>query len=397
MGMKVSQSPATWVDDPRTLQDWLKDASGHELVAFDTEFIRETSFYPQIALMQIATDERVALIDPLAFNETQLEPLFALLEDPKTLKVMHAAYGDQECLHWCYGCQATPVLDTGVSAALCGFGDNIGLAKLLKETLGVHVSKGRARAKWLTRPLPKELFDYAGEDVRHLVQLGHWLIERLNKRKRLDWAISESRIEISKFDPPVDEVAERLGKSGHYSVSQYENLVELVRWRENQAKRANLPRGWVAENEVLVTLAKASPKSVEELRQFRGIHSGVVAKQGRELIEILNSVRARGQLKDNRPARSPVSLKDEQAVHFLQTFLNFLSSRHEVSSRFLVRPQLLPHLVHRGEDPDSWVKRGIVSEYAFGLVGNDIYEFLQGKTTLALVHGKVEKVLVSPE
>src|SRR6185312_2532005 len=146
----------------RELADKLK---GRDIIAFDTEFIRESTFYPIVEIIQVATDEESWLVDAQAFKkgfrpgprggyDPGLEPLLDIFRDKSILKIVHAAQGDQECLYTSFGVLATPSLDTAVAASLCGLGDGIGLSKLLKAVLDVEIKKGHARTNWSVRPLP---------------------------------------------------------------------------------------------------------------------------------------------------------------------------------------------------------------------------------------------------
>ncbi|NDC22999.1 MAG: ribonuclease D [Proteobacteria bacterium] len=180
------------------------------VIGVDTEFIRETSFYPRIALIQVATENEVWLFDPTILTKNELEPLLKIFVDSNCLKIFHASQADQECLFWTYGVLASPVLDTSVAAGLCGMGDSIGLQKLLRETLDIHVPKGRARAKWLSRPLSDELLHYAEEDVAHLVRLTKKLKSKLVSLDRWDWALEESRVDAKVFDVSPDDLTQKI-------------------------------------------------------------------------------------------------------------------------------------------------------------------------------------------
>ncbi|MBY0371047.1 ribonuclease D, partial [bacterium] len=206
---------APYIDTPEALEDMVEVLRDQSVIAVDTEFIRETTFFPKMALIQVAAADRVWLIDPVALNADALQPFLEILWNPKILKVLHAAFADQECFYWSYGRVAEPVLDTAVAAALSGYGDNVGLAKLTKDVLRIHLHKGRSRVKWLQRPLPRELLQYAQQDVEFLVELGARMEERLRDKGRWEWALEESYVDPKDFDTPPEEIAHRLAKSGH--------------------------------------------------------------------------------------------------------------------------------------------------------------------------------------
>lgn len=369
--------------------DVLYDA---DVIGVDTEFIRETTFYPRIALIQAATDRETFLIDPLAFEPEELDSFMALMRDKRILKIMHAAFADQECLFWAYGDVAEPVLDTAVAAALVGLGDNVGLGKLLKEVCRLNVPKGRARVKWLARPLSRELLQYAEQDVAHLVKLGRALMDRLRAKGRLEWAMDESIILPSVFDTPPEELAMRMARSGQMDPQTYNVLVELLRWREDRAKQANLPRAWVAGNEVLVSLAKVRPTSLEDLRSFRGLNAKEIDRQGERILDAIR--RGRGAPRDNvrLPERGPSPTENEDHVlDLIKTYVAYLAAHHEVAPRYLINTgKAFPLLQMSDCDDTEWVKAGILSEPSRRLVGAELKALLQGRRALVLKGRRVE-------
>lgn len=353
------------------------------IIAVDTEFIRESSFYPRVALIQVATEEEVWLLDPTVLNPEDLESFLNLLEAPNTLKVFHASHADQECFFWSYQRVAQPILDTSIAAALCGMGESIGLQKLTREMLGIHLPKGRARAKWLSRPLPSELLRYAEQDVLHLVRLAKELRRRLEKLNRWDWALEESRTDPSRFDISPTEIAQKLAKGSHME-REVGVLEELVSWRESRAREANLPRGWIADNEVLISLARTKPEKIEDLKTFRGIHAKEIERSG---VDILSAIsRGKAKVKTDFAAFEPVLQKlDTHAIDLIDVFVRFLAVKNKIMPRFLLnQSQLYQVLLHSKESVEQWVKRGVISERAAQLIGGDLKSFLMGDLTLQI-------------
>jgi len=361
------------------------------VIGVDTEFIRETSFYPRIALIQLASHDQTFLVDPTAFEQKELGVLLDLLSDSKVLKVFHASHADQECLFWTYGIVAKPVLDTSIAAALCGMGDSIGLQKLLREVLGVYVSKGRARAKWLARPLSPELLHYAEQDVAHLVSLGTKMKEILDGHERWEWALEESETEPSHFDISPKDLATKMAKGAHLEKEQ-PVLTELVSWRESRAKEANLPRGWIADNEVLIALARSQPKSLEELKTFRGIHSKEVERSGGVILEAIK----KGQKVEVEKAPEPrkeIPRIDSHAVNLIETYLTFLASRAEIMPRFLMNNhQTTQILYHLDKSKEQWVEMGILTAQAAKLIGDDLKALFSGKRALRIENKRLSIV-----
>lgn len=358
------------------------------IIALDTEFIRESTFYPEIALIQVATRNEVFLLDPLALHRDDLEELFQLFQDPKILKVIHAAYADQECFYWDYGFTVHPVLDTAVAAAMLGMGDNIGLSKLLKEVLDVHLPKGRARAKWLTRPLPQELHDYAIKDVEHLVELAEKLIAQLKKKNRFDWAVKKSYVDPIEWDEAPEEMAKRITRNSHLDGAGRGAFVELMVWREGKAKDINLPRNWIASNETLLALAKSQPRKLDELHSFRGLSRKEIEKSGNE---ILNRIKIGTQNPVEIKKRHPEKpVKNEAAkIALLQTFVQLRAEEIGIASRMLLTQDKAASLLRCDPVPSQWVENGILEESALDMIGTELEALLTGKLALKFQDGEI--------
>ncbi len=385
---------APFITTPSQVEAMAKELSRHKVIGIDTEFIRETTFFPKIALIQLSTADEAWLVDPVALGPEDLKPLVDVLVDKNILKVMHAAFADQEVLFWTYGCIAEPVLDTAVAAALCGYGDNVGLAKLVKDVLRIHLHKGRARVKWLARPLSEELLAYAQQDVEFLVELARRMEEWLRNKGRWDWALEESYVDPSAFDVSAEDIAHRLAKSGQLDETTYLALRELVRWREDRARRANMPRAWIAENEVLMALARSRPKSVNELKAFRGLSPKEVDRNGETILQVIASAMKLPKSDADLPTRATSNLEvDSYALDLVKAYLAYLSARYEIAPRFLLRTGRVTDLIVYGqEEVSSWVERGVLSEAASRVIGQDLKLFLDGKLLLGLKAGRVDLV-----
>lgn len=369
-----------------------------KVIALDTEFIREKTFYPAIALIQVATKDEAWLIDPVPLQPGDLDPILDVFRDPNVLKVLHAAYADQECLFWAYDCLAEPVVDTAVAAALTGMGDNVGLGNLLRDQLKVNLPKGLARAKWLERPLPKELTEYAILDVAYLVTLWESLEAELTRKGRVEWALEESRHEPSHFDEPPDEIARRIAKSASMDPKTCACLLHLVEWREGRAKRANLPRNWVADNETLRSLAKVKPKSPEELSNFRGLNRREITQEGKTILDAINRGKTGPGKSWASGPRGPIPTEaEERAVDLLKAYVNLLASQEGLAPRFLMSGEKYFHLLqHAAGGPKAWVDKGVLSARAAGLIGESLQDFLGGRRGLAIHDGQVRVFPLAP-
>jgi ribonuclease D len=380
-----------------------------EIIAIDTEFIRETTFYPIVEILQIATATDSWLVDAQAFKRgfkqgprggyaPGLKPLFEVLEDPKILKIVHAAQGDQECLYTSFCVVARPTLDTAVAASLCGFGDGVGLGKLLKQVLNVSIKKGHARTNWSVRPLPEQLVEYAHSDVEHLVELGRKLMEHLDGLGRRQWAmeLSSQWENPSLYEPDSSVLAKKLARGGRLDKRGYAVLHALVRWREERVRQLNLPRRWVAEDAVLLDLAHVRPASVEHLGAFRGLNKGELKNSGEAILSAIRDVTEAEDVVVSKSDRNDVpTVEESQVIDLLRCFTGILASRHKIAAKHLMTSaQLLPLLRVGIKQPKDLVDAGILSEDAAGLIGEELIAVIQGRRALRVDGSRVHIIEV---
>ncbi|MBI3544647.1 MAG: HRDC domain-containing protein [Deltaproteobacteria bacterium] len=365
----------------------------HDMIALDTEFLRESTFFPVVALIQIATDEESWLVDPLALSPEALKPLLDVFENPKILKVLHAAQADQECLYTSYGFVAKPSLDTACAASLCGYGDNIGLAKLLKEGLGVQLQKGHARTDWTIRPIQEQLLRYAHLDVQYLLPLARKLLEHLEKHDRRGWALELSaRLENKKlYEPNPEGLAHKLSKSGKLDRRGLATLIELIRWREQRVRSLDVPRRRVADDDVLVALANVRPKDMQHLSAFRGLNSGELKRSGEA---ILAAIRTAAQIPEKDLPIVPTAELPEpheaRVIELVQCFVKLLSDELEISPRHLITgDDILPMLRKKLATVEALVAADVMTAGAAKLIGEELLAIMSGKRGLSVKNGRV--------
>jgi ribonuclease D len=342
-------------------------------------------------LIQVASEKESWLVDPTAFTREDLRSFAELCTAPDILKIMHASYADQECFYSAYGFIAQPVLDTSVAAALTGLGDSPGLGKLLKDLLKISLPKGRARAQWLLRPLPRELKIYAEQDVAFLVRLGDVLLDRLDKLGRREWALDESGLESKTFEVSPKEMAIKMAKGSQMARESVGVLIALVTWRENLARRIDRPRNWIVDNETLIALAKVKPKSLEELRSFRGLNPKEIEKSGQDILSAIRKGEGlSSELPETNGGKIP-SKEEERSVDFIRAYVGILADRHQIAPRFLLSSDRVFALLRSAEKGESeWVRRGLLSKNAAALIGAELSSLLRGKRALAFRSGTVE-------
>ena len=266
-----------WVDSSAALDELIAQLAAQPAIALDTEFHRERTYHPQVALMQLAwrpsgadeaSEDEVALIDPL---EVDVRPLATLLEGPATI-VMHAATQDLEVLMGACGTLPVRLFDTQIAAGFIGY-STPSLGNLIDGVLGIRLPKGDRLADWLRRPLSADQQEYAASDVSHLLDLNDALVADLNRRGRYDWAIAECDELLARAAVPrdPDEAWWRVKEARSLRWPAVGYAQALAAWRERRASVVDQPVRFVLPDLALVGIAQRPPTTVDGLRKVRGL------------------------------------------------------------------------------------------------------------------------------
>lgn len=252
-----------WIDSPDALKAHL--ASPPSRVGLDTEFIRERTWWPQLALVQIALNDEILLIDPLVPG--MAEAIAELLNNRDVLKIMHSPSEDLVALQHACNALPAPLFDTQHAAALCGHGSGLGYQKLVQALTGDELEKGETRSDWLRRPLSASQLHYAEDDVRHLFVIHDALTAQLDTLGRSPWLAEDCERQLRN----AAEAGERWPHLAMRSAQMLDRqgqirLLRLLRWRESYARHSNKPRNWVLDNELAMLLAKSPPRDAQALQ-----------------------------------------------------------------------------------------------------------------------------------
>jgi ribonuclease D len=261
-----------------------------ERVGLDTEFMRETTYFPQLCLLQIATREQIFCVDPL--GDFDLSAFWQSLNHP--VWVVHSGRQDIEVLFLASGLMPDRILDTQIAAALLGYAPQLGYGALVSELFGVALAKTHTRADWSRRPLPEEFLRYAAEDVEYLLPAYDLLAERLSREGRLQWAEEDALdlLDRSLYAPDPEAAVARL-KGARYLRGRARRAAEkLAAWREREAIRLNRPRQWILKDTVLLATAIAGPAGEAALARIEDFPPKLLRRSGGELLEILANAEA---------------------------------------------------------------------------------------------------------
>jgi ribonuclease D len=372
------------VDTPEALAEVLAQLEGVGQYALDTEFHRERTYYPKLALVQIAWRDGLALIDPLAVD---MSPLTAVLRSDSTA-VIHAADQDLEVLELACGTVPTALFDTQIAAGFVGM-SSPSLATLYDRSLGVRVPKADRLSDWLARPLSATQLEYAASDVAHLLDVYDKLVDELDQRGRLAWAIDECEQVRARArgarDP--EEAWRRIKEARQLKGRSHAVVRAVAAWRERRAASLDVPPRYVMPDLAVVTIAQRPPRSVNELHKMRGLDDRHL--RGKQADELLAAVAvALDQPPEPRNDQPPRDLDRElrPAVGLVAAWVSQLARNLEIDTTLLATRADLESFL-RG-DADARLSEG----WRATLVGEPVRRLVEGEAALAF-NGKGELVL----
>lgn len=280
----------TIANSQASLEQILPRLQQSQTLALDTEFRREDTYFPQLCLMQLATQSEVFLIDNLAIDD--MSPVFSVLRDESRLKVLHAARQDLELLMHVCGSVLQPVFDTQIAAACLGGDLQLGYAPLVEQRTGVVISKSQTRTQWCARPLTQAQLDYAVEDVLYLHDLKDALESELGETERKHW-FQQDCDELN--DPliylqPTEFAWKRVKGAGHLDPDERRRLASVAAWRETTARREDRPRQWIVKDRDLIDIARVAAIDLDALNQLEHLPAGKVRRYGKSLIDAVGSL-----------------------------------------------------------------------------------------------------------
>lgn len=359
----------------------------HDFVTIDTEFMRETTYYPKLCLIQMASSEEIVLVDPQA-ERLDLAPFFALMADEKVTKVFHAARQDLEII-WQKGrVIPAPLFDSQVAAMVCGFGEQVSYESLASSLAGARIDKSSRFTDWSRRPLTEAQLVYAAADVTHLRVVYQKLMARITKNDRLPWVADEMAVLTNPRTYEVEpeeawlRVKARIRKPVERAV-----LIELAAWREREAQSRDVPRGRILKDDGLAEIAVAQPKSVEDLARLRSVPNGF--ERSRSGAEILEAV-ARGRARD--PATIPEFETERSGgngalVQLLKVLLQSVAERNQVAPRLIASSDDIDRLAANSSGDVS-----VLKGWRHEVYGELALKLIRGEVTLGLEKGRVVTV-----
>ncbi|HTO79998.1 MAG TPA: ribonuclease D [Methylocystis sp.] len=356
----------------------------HPFVTVDTEFLRETTFWPKVCVIQLASPEEAAAIDALA-EGIDLRPFFELMANEAVVKVFHAARQDLEIVWRLAELIPKPLFDTQVAAMVCGFGDQASYGELAKSIARVNVDKSSRFTDWSRRPLSEAQVRYAIADVTHLRDIYLDLRGRLERSARLDWLADEMEALTSPatYAQHPDDAWERLRHRAR-KPRDLAALIELAAWREAEAQARDVPRARVLKDDALVEIALAAPRTEEALSNLRAIPRGLErSRAGAEILAAIERAMARD------PASLPPIERDRRTsngatVELLKVLLRQVCEETGVAAKMIATVEDL-EAIAANDNADVMALKG----WRRAVFGEKALELKRGRLALAVENGKV--------
>lgn len=353
-------------------------------ITVDTEFMRESTYWPVLCLVQLGGPDDAAAIDPLAPG-MDLQPVYDLLANPKVLKVFHAARQDVEIFHHQAGQVPTPLFDTQVAAMVCGFGDSVGYEALVTKLTKARIDKTSRFTDWSRRPLTDRQIAYALADVVHLRPVYEALHAMLVQSGREHWLEEEMAVltNPATYETQPENAWMRL-KPRSTDPKFLAVLREIAAWREREAQKRDLPRGRLLRDDAVMEIAAHAPKSVEELGRTRGLSKAMA--DGWQGTDILKAVeRGLALPRDQRPQLPPRPQLPNGAgplIELLKVLLKAKCDDHGVAGKLVASSADLERIA---TDPAADVpalrgwRRDLFGEHALALKAGRIALAADGK------------------
>jgi ribonuclease D len=357
----------------------------HPFVTIDTEFLRETTYYPILCVAQLASPDEAVVVDAMA-SGIDLKPFFELMADEKVLKVFHAARQDIEIVWHRAGMVPHPIFDTQVAAMVLGYGDSISYDQLVQRITGDVLDKSHRFTDWARRPLSDAQITYAVSDVTHLRDVYHALAADLGRRGRADWLAGEMAVLTSPetYRAEPDRAWMRL-RTRVRKPKELGVLIEVAAWREREAQERDVPRGRILKDDAIGDIVVQAPTTPERLASLRSLPKGFErSKLGEGIIEAVKRGLARDPKMLPRIERAKSAPNGAATVELMKVLLRMTAEKHGVAAKIIATVDDLESIA-----ADDAADVLALSGWRRELFGEKALALKHGKLALAIERGQV--------
>ncbi len=374
-----------YIDSNKALQEFCLKIQHCKYCALDTEFLREKTYFPLLALIQLATETEQACIDPLAIND--FSALKEIFENTSIVKILHSPSQDLELFYQQFDSLPEPVFDTQLAAAVLGYANQIGYADLVKRKCGVQLDKKYTRADWSKRPLSEGELDYAMDDVRYLIKMYQDMKAELEKRGRWSWIQADFKKMSDKSQYQLDMTVlwRKLRGIQKLKGAALNNADQLCRWRENLAIQKNRPKRWMMKDEDLIDIARFKPVTHKELNQIGNLSADYIKKNGDAILKVIKEAT---QIDPADYPKLPEFHKlntEQQAISdCLMAICRVVAEKNQIALASVTSKKEIDQLVAGKTDCN------ITSGWRNEMIGKYLLQFLQGEINLSCKDGRLD-------
>lgn len=380
----VNQYDILYVDDSEKLQKLCESIKDARLLILDTEFIREKTYRAKLCLIQIATDDIIACVDPIALND--IKPLMDIINDKSKIKVLHAARQDYEIFYDLNNELPQPLFDSQLAASLLGYGEQVGYGALVGKIIGVQLDKAHTRTDWSKRPLSKEQIRYASDDVYYLRQLYPLLKQQLSELARENWLDEEfeALCQPELFITHPEDAWKKVKGINRLRPRQLAAAKNIAQWREEVAIQKDRPRRWILADDILLASAQLLPKNMKQLETITNIKKATIENSGDTILKCVNDALNLNE-SDLPSTEKPKRLTADQEIiaDLLLTQLKLLANKHNISPANIANRKMIEKMIYGEKDIP------ILKGWRYQLAGKNIQDILSGKFGLRIENNKV--------
>lgn len=376
-----------FIDNNEQLTNICQKFAKSEFLALDTEFVRQKTYYPILALLQVCDGQQIALIDPTTIKN--LSPLMNVLYDEQITKVFHSARQDMEIFYCLNQTVPKSLFDTQIAAALLGFGEQIGYAALVKQLLNIDLDKSQTRTDWLKRPLTQKQLAYAADDVRHLAALYPLQKQQLEAKNRLSWLEDDFRVlsSNSTYEPSPDTIWRKTKGVNRLKNQKLAILKNLCAWRETQAIEQNRPRRRVLSDDILMELSINPPSKLTELYDHKSLNHKFLQYHGETLMTLIQKgLNTPNEKCPKLPSFKKLTQNEEALADCLMAVVHLSAHENGVSPQSLCTKKELEALIKGNRD------LSILKGWRNELAGKLLLKFLSGESQLSFASGQLKLV-----
>ncbi len=350
-----------------------------EAIFVDTEFVRQSSYYPQLALVQVTDGQNLSLIDPLEISD--LTPLFDLCFNPKIIKVFHSCRQDLEIFYHLCGKVPGPIFDTQIAAALLGFGLQVGYAPLVSQLLGIDLDKSQTFTNWLQRPLTNEQCEYAANDVIFLEKIYHVMKKQLLEQNKLRWLDNDFALlsESSTYEVDKTTVWKKVKGYQRLKANQLVVLQALASFRETQAILKNKIRKYIFSDQLLLDIVASNASDLLSLKQVNSMNHHIFKRWGEQFISVIQqALQIPKEHQPKLPKKVVLTAQQEATTDCLMAICHLTASEHNIDAQYLCQRKQLEKIILNKDSS------ALLTGWRYEIIGQRLEKFLSGKISLSV-------------